>query len=447
MKLPASSERLSAVLSSRPPWLALLVIAGLLGTAAVLSLGTRAALFGLALLSAGFLIAYPAVTLVLFLTAGTFKAELETLLPLGIDLTVLLACLLVAGVLGRVVRNGLSRSLTPARLLLPYLALAFCIAVSGSSWSTDTYGQEKTIRFLALTTLGFATVPAAVSSEFDLRLFLIANIVLSTLMVAFGRATPEGLSAFGATHIATGRVVGLGIIACTYLFIKPGRRLLNRLPWLLLAALLLAGLLYSGSRGSLVGLLGAVGLVAGATFAMRRGRRYLLVMTALLIAAGAAVSFLFPSAVEMMNQRLKYALSGPLTVTARTRTERAAAALEQFLEHPFTGAGIGSFSSNYGCPELVRGDYPHNILLEVAAELGLVGLAALVLLLVGGLSAPVRILRTAHGENHKVVACTLLAIAGYLMINALFSGDLNDNRLLFSALALANPRWRASERQ
>ncbi|MEO0073310.1 MAG: O-antigen ligase family protein [candidate division WOR-3 bacterium] len=344
--------------------------------------------------------------------------------------------------LWRVVRNGLSRSTVPLRLLLPYLLLALCVLVSGLNWSTDTYGQQKTIRFLTLTTLSFAAVPAVISSELDFRIFLIAVIALSVLMVVFGRTTPEGLSAFGATHITAGRIVGLGIIACSYLFIRPAGWLVRRLPWLLVAALLIAGLLSSGSRGSLVSLLGTGALVAGVTLAIRRGRRYLLTATALLITTVAAISFIMPAAVETMNQRLTRTLSGPLTVTARTRTERAAVALEQFFEHPLTGGGIGSFSSSYGQPDSVRGDYPHNILLEVASELGLIGLAALVLLLLSGLNSPVRMLRAAN--HNTAITLTLLAITGYFLFNALFSGDLNDNRLLFSALALASSRWAAS---
>jgi O-antigen ligase len=48
------------------------------------------------------------------------------------------------------------------------------------------------------------------------------------------------------------------------------------------------------------------------------------------------------------------------------RTERYKMALNDFLEHPIIGVGIGNSEKGVG--------FPHNILLEVAAELGIVGL-------------------------------------------------------------------------
>jgi O-antigen ligase len=107
-----------------------------------------------------------------------------------------------------------------------------------------------------------------------------------------------------------------------------------------------------------------------------------------------------------------------------------------FREHPLAGVGIGGFDVARGFGDGVRGDYPHNILLEVACELGVLGLVALLLLVWYGLRAGAGAMRRARTRQEFAVAATVLTVMVYFLANAMFSGDLNDNRLLFAALGL-----------
>jgi O-antigen ligase len=74
--------------------------------------------------------------------------------------------------------------------------------------------------------------------------------------------------------------------------------------------------------------------------------------------------------------------------------------------------------------------YPHNVLLEVAYENGLIG----VVLLVAALSCPLMaVLRTAQHQleyQHRMLLAGLSAAYVSSVINAQFSGDLGANLLI-----------------
>jgi O-antigen ligase len=78
-------------------------------------------------------------------------------------------------------------------------------------------------------------------------------------------------------------------------------------------------------------------------------------------------------------------LSGSLTGgTIAKRMEFYDSAVNAFMQHPLTGLGLGGWSvfySGHGIPGEGMPKYPHNFLLEVAAEQGLPGLALLITLL------------------------------------------------------------------
>lgn len=108
-------------------------------------------------------------------------------------------------------------------------------------------------------------------------------------------------------------------------------------------------------------------------------------------------------------------------------------ALELFFENPFRGGGIGGWAVFHGIakPEI----HPHNIFLEIAAELGFVGLV-LMLSLVG--SSFMR-LKKGIGRAASTKAIHITVMGGvflFSLLNALKTGDINDNILLFYSMGL-----------
>lgn len=413
---------------------AALLISGLLAH----STGVTLALATLVLVVV--LVLYPEVTLSLFLLAGVIKTPLAmfaTAAGVEIDATLLLAALLAAGVFIRGMKLGFRALLPPADLLVPLGCLSLLVLLSALLGPETPYGRDKALRFITLTNLALVAPLVCLNHQDRLRRFLLVNIALGLLMLPLGHVSSEGLIAFGSTHIATGRALGFGVLGSVYLYLRRPS-LAGRLFWLAVGAALLAGLLLSGSRGSFVALVVAVVVAGVLALVARRGRRRILAVAAAAGTMALGVTLFAPTAAETMNRRLTTTVADPLTLTARTRLERATAAVDAFVANPVFGVGIGGFDVIFANADTGRGDYPHNVFLELAAELGLLGLAAFLLLLFRSLRRP--LVALLHPERAAGTSPTLslfiLALTCYALVNALFSGDLNDNRLLFAVLGM-----------
>ncbi len=122
--------------------------------------------------------------------------------------------------------------------------------------------------------------------------------------------------------------------------------------------------------------------------------------------------------------------------SANARLEAWDDAGELFQAHPLVGAGAGSFSVS-GIGRFLR--YPHNLVLEISAEQGLVGLTLFTVLVVTVLtrllSACAAIRRLPGGD--VTAPLIVLALLLFSLVNAMVSGDLNDGRMLWLTLGVA----------
>lgn len=383
------------------------------------------------------LVFFPDICLALFLFAGAFKADLGESLGIPADLTVILALLLIAGVFLLALRHGWRSVVPPSTPVLRFALLVAVLAAGLLRSEPNACGTDKVLRFVTLTALAFGAAATLLRDRVSRRRFTMTIVALGLAMAAFGTVTGEGLRAFGATHIATGRVIGFGLlgIGC----FAAGTRFRPGLTALLIAggSFLLFGLCYSGSRGALMALVASLAATAALLLRRRRGRIWLGAgLAGLVLMAGGAAAFA-PGALRLMNERLRnVSLVEPYEGAARPRLDRARVALEIFAAHPVTGAGPGTYSLELGRADGPRGDYPHNIVLEFGAETGLIGVAAFLLLFLPALSAVAGRVRRAPDRAALADALFTFAVLGYSFANAMFSGDINDNRALFAAIGL-----------
>jgi O-antigen ligase len=106
------------------------------------------------------------------------------------------------------------------------------------------------------------------------------------------------------------------------------------------------------------------------------------------------------------------------------------ATLAAIPNQPILGTGIGSWSTFYYGND--QRNYPHNLFLEIAFEEGFVGLFAFLALLV---SVGFSVFRMIGDSRSHFLVLGLLVM--YSVINSLFSGDLDDNRLLWMWIGVA----------
>ncbi|MBI3976390.1 MAG: O-antigen ligase family protein [Armatimonadetes bacterium] len=184
------------------------------------------------------------------------------------------------------------------------------------------------------------------------------------------------------------------------------------------AALALIGLALTFARGAWLG--GAMGLLLFILMLPRQALRPVL----LLLAAVAAVGVLgLANAAGALGQRAE-SLSDPTAVQDRVAMWRASLAMVR--DRPLLGSGLNTFGlvyPDYRLPEDPAPGQPfaHNILLNMAAEGGLLGLATFTAVIVVAAALGLRWLRRSDGTE-RVRAASVLAAAAALMVHQQLDG-------------------------
>jgi O-antigen ligase len=226
--------------------------------------------------------------------------------------------------------------------------------------------------------------------------------------------------------IALGRLTAVGLLIALYGLLTA--RAAVRTLALCALPVLLTALLASGSRGPLVGLL--LGLVVLVGLLAQRGQaagRWPLLVGAVVLAVAFASQLVPGDAIERAGSLFGGGLEGQDT---NGRVELWTQAWQTFLEHPWFGVGTGGFAA------VAPADiYPHNLLLEVAAEWGLVGLLVLAGTLgIGAAQIARAVRRPPRGERGLAVLVAALFTAA--LANAMFSADITANSSVWLTLGL-----------
>jgi O-antigen ligase len=255
-------------------------------------------------------------------------------------------------------------------------------------------------------------------------LFYVGAIVFALGALAAGPGDQGRYSAFGGGPNVFVRIEILGIISAAALYLFHKRALvLLAVPLFLLAAVL------SGSRAGLL-----AGAAVGGAALLRSRRRLrsgpIVAAIAGLAVAGAVLwTFAPPSFTSLFQDRFVDQTVKQHYLSDRTDIWQAAWRLA--VDHPLLGTGLDGF---YGLIGVNQGiEYPHNYLLGVAAEGGLVGIVLLTAAVILWAST------VRHGRGHPLMTSLGVAAAVFVALSSLFSGDYYDARLafLFAALAAA----------
>lgn len=275
------------------------------------------------------------------------------------------------------------------------------------------------VRMLTMVFLGAAGVLLAYSltQGSDLRESMGASVVSGRATGVFGQ--PNELGCFAA-------VTASGSLA----FVFASRRRALRLAAVVVLALSVAALALSLSRGAWIGFLcGAVVVLA----MVHASRLPFLFGAAAATLTGMAV-VPSQSSLQVIGQRLGTVVSP----TANPHDSRPAIwqeAMRQFGENPITGSGPGGFRVNAAAsPSTLYGgvaEHAHNVALTTAAEQGVVGIAALGILVLVVARTSWR--TAAHASSAQSRALATVPAAG---LAAMFGQGLVDDPLRNPVLAM-----------
>jgi O-antigen ligase len=256
------------------------------------------------------------------------------------------------------------RLLAALTALLPIGLLAVLATLSLGWSSAPTYGMSKLALWLTTCIVPAAfVVMLARAATVSWRLIAWIGFAYVVVLILFGAdipAYPGRATIFGANPIWVGRAAVIVAIVGTFGPFRAPVRLL-----LLVAGTV--GAVMTGSAGPLAGLLAAL-LTGAAVEVRRRGWADWRTLLALIGLLGVTAALLIAIMLGVFDPAVEDALRDTNNLSRLTYVTGAAG---QFIASPLIGQGFGAFAST-GLDL-----YPHNLIAEVAAELGLLGLLAL----------------------------------------------------------------------
>jgi O-antigen ligase len=333
------------------------------------------------------------------------------------------------GRVGAALRGALSSPLVVSTAALFALLLVRLPASTDSS-----YGSFK----LQLFVLGnLAVLVGGIllgTRSDDIELYLILTLAIDALsgvlvLRQFGTVTTGPTDRFGLPQqsvIALGVQGAEALMVSTFMLVK-GRRRWQQLFGACVIPVSLVALLASGSRGPVLG--GSLGLVVLLVMLARTRRAALriAVFSAVVVASFALVTQLVPSGAA--HRSLSVVTGSRSGLASNGRNQLWQAGWNTFVAHPLLGAGTGSFATEERqtvCPGPGCLDkYPHNVLLETAAELGIGGVVLMTIVLVSAGAIILRVRRL--GGRNADFAAILFALFVSAATTAMLTGDITGD--------------------
>lgn len=383
----------------------------------------------------------PGVLFATYLLLPFYKDAVQPFSP--VDLTPVLAVLCSLQIVPLIYHRRLFHLPRAGVILWAAVTIVF---VAGVLYAPDqSIGLARAASFVALVFLPILAAAARVGSrERYLREFVFTFLGFGLVVVILGLAVPsEGdrLTVLGTNTIQTARAALL--VPLIVAAISPWLRW----TWLrglglvfAIAAVFIA--LATGSRGPIVAVL-VIGLIGALRYASRprgvsaRGAAVTIGLTAAAIVLVVSGAIDLPELATARFEGLAEFIAGAASGADSTSSDLSSAARLQFFgaavtmlgESPVLGLGTAAFeaiSSGYLWPAQADA-YPHNAVLQVGAEHGLIGIVLAGALALVALSRPIP-----QGSYGQVVRLLFV----FLLINAMFSGNVYEDRQLWGLMML-----------
>lgn len=320
------------------------------------------------------------------------------------------------------------RALMCAPVMLSFALLGLMLARLGASLD-QAYGSTKAQLYVADVLIFVVGGVFVGIGRRDLRLFLGLTLTIQAVgafiflleLVSGGTHTIlEGRYSLAAQEypIYLGRDSAEGLLIAIYTIMAARTRTM-RLAAVAAAPALIVALVAAGSRGPTVAFVLGLFAMLLAVAANRRTRRRLMPVLAALLVAIIAVPLVVPS--SSISRALSTLIGSSSGLSSNGRSVVWAQAIRAFEGHPLLGIGWGGFAALN--PEL---SFTHNLIIEVATELGVFGAIMVIWILVSSVRKFLFVWRSTSGVE-KLQASLLIALFVDALVNAMVSGAIEDN--------------------
>lgn len=394
-------------------------------------------------------------TLILLSFLTVIKGMIIEYLPVFefIDITILLTMIIWIGLLKLLLEGEWKFVEDRKQPLILFILLALIVAFSFFFTPSPEYGANKIMRFSLIGVTMFLTPLIIVQSQKDVKhllqffmysVFLLLFAVLAQfvyflfigkfalLLGYFNR-----FSLPGANPIQVGRFLAIGATFMLVYLIRRSNN--NSKPIIISIIALLFGLIATGSRGPLLSII--IGLLFYVFLFEKVQRQRIFMYGFFVVFVSLGLLFLFP---EDLTQRFFDVTQGAVLMTTEgvkkvstiaTRLSYWQMSIESWVSslwNNILGLGAGGFSSLFIWRDWRW--YPHNVFFEVLVEFGSIGITIFIsFLLISFKDIQKGIIKGALSEHSALwIAATLV-----MFIAAQFSGDINDNRLLWMLIGIS----------
>jgi O-antigen ligase len=364
------------------------------------------------------LLIYPEFALALYVVIGDVKGDERVASLFPMDLTLVLGTILLAGIILNFLRAKPVVELPSAYFL--FIAFVTLMAMSLTYTPVFSAGLEKLERFVTLTGIVIVAPFFVLGTPRAMKRFLIAFGAAAFTICCYSL-----LDLGGTERLATpsDNTIGLGHLACALILliwfaVLPRYRFPLRMLVYPLLAVPTVALIGSGSRGSAIAC--AVAILISLIFT----RRYLLDLALFATIGLVVLPFLHipKSSFEYLGTLIS---NGGVSALLSFRGDLLNYGWTLLQQHPLTGVGLQGF--RYLSPNVALYNWPHNIFLEVACELGIPAALIVFALFAVTIRESLRQLKDSQSPLFHLsqLAAALLLIG---VVNATNTGDINSDR-------------------
>ncbi len=412
-------------------------------------------LIPLGLIILWWLINNPAITLMILSLTAIIKGYLINYFPVIeiVDITVIATIIIWLGLVKILLEGNWKLPSEPKSIVYLFLIFGLLLGISYIYTASPDYGFRKILRFNTFAVTIFISPLLIIKSPADSKrllsyFYFLLVIIIGIMLLQFVYFLKWGdfaivlaywnrISIPGANPIQVSRYLAIGAAMMIALLIrnKPSQSL----HYFAILFVILLSIILSGSRGPLVSII--IGSIVYAILYERKHSSRIYGYGILAIGTIITLLLLLP---ESLTQRFFDISQGSVIMTQQgvrristiaTRFEFWSMSLQAWFSSItsfFIGLGAGSFSSLFIWRDWRW--YPHNLFFEIIVELGLIGLVIGVLFIIKSYQIINKGIQRGSFTDHSA-----LWVAGtvVMFIAAQFSGDINDNRILWMFIGIS----------
>ena len=400
------------------------------------------------------LINNPAIALMILSLTAIIKGYLINYFPVVevVDITIIATLIIWLGLIRILLEGNWKLPSEPTSIVYLFLIFGLLLGISYMYTASPDYGFRKILRFNTFAVTMFISPLLIIKSPADSKrllsyFYFLLVIIIGIMLLQFVYFLKWGdfaivlaywnrISIPGANPIQVSRYLAIGAAMMIALLIR--NRPSRSLHYFAILFVILLSIILSGSRGPLVSII--IGSIVYAILYERKHSSRIFGYGILAIGTIITLLLVLP---ESLTQRFFDISQGSVIMTQQgvrristiaTRYEFWSMSLQAWFSSItsfFIGLGAGGFSSLFIWRDWRW--YPHNLFFEIIAELGLIGLVIGVLFIIKSYQIINKGIQRGSFTDHSA-----LWVAGtvVMFIAAQFSGDINDNRILWMFIGI-----------